>query len=85
VVILLDSLNRHQLETHGPSEFTTPNLKRLAERSLRFTNHHTRSLPCMLDRQRAVGSLEASPVGVCAVAFDLAGHVDVPMRTRLEN
>jgi len=32
-VILLDSLNRRLLETYGSSEFTTPNLKRFAERS----------------------------------------------------
>lgn len=47
VVVLLDSLNRHLLEAYGADEFTTPNLKRFAERSLRFTNHHTGSLPCM--------------------------------------
>ncbi len=47
VVILLDSLNRHLIEPYGASEFATPNLSRLAARSLRFTNHHAGSLPCM--------------------------------------
>lgn len=47
VVILLDSLNRHLLEAYGSSEFTTPNISRFARRALRFTNHHTGSLPCM--------------------------------------
>jgi arylsulfatase A-like enzyme len=47
VVILLDSLNRHLLEAYGSSEFTTPNLLRFSKRALRFTNHHTGSLPCM--------------------------------------
>jgi arylsulfatase A-like enzyme len=47
VVILLDSLNRHLLEAYGSREFTTPNLSRFAKRALRFTNHHTGSLPCM--------------------------------------
>ncbi|NNN02373.1 MAG: sulfatase [Acidimicrobiaceae bacterium] len=47
VVVLLDSLNRHLLEAYGSDEFSTPNLTRLARRSVRFTNHHTGSLPCM--------------------------------------
>lgn len=47
VVILLDSLNRHLLGAYGSDEFETPNLDELASRSVRFTNHHTGSLPCM--------------------------------------
>ena len=47
VVVLLDSLNRHLLEAYGSNEFSTPNLTRFKERALRFTNHHTGSLPCM--------------------------------------
>jgi len=47
VVVLLDSLNRHLLEAYGSQEFATPNLARFARRALRFTNHHTGSLPCM--------------------------------------
>ncbi|MCL5444980.1 MAG: sulfatase [Actinobacteria bacterium] len=47
VVILLDSLNRHMLGSYGGSEFATPNLDRLAARSLRFTRHYSGSLPCM--------------------------------------
>lgn len=47
VVVLLDSLNRHLLGCYGGTEFDTPNLDRLAARSVRFTNHHTGSLPCM--------------------------------------
>ena len=47
VVVLLDSLNRHMLGAYGGAEFATPNLDRLAARSLRFTNHYTGSLPCM--------------------------------------
>ena len=47
VVILLDSLNRHLVGAYGSDEFDTPNLDRLAARSLRFDRHHTGSLPCM--------------------------------------
>ena len=47
VVILLDSLNRHMLGAYGGTEFETPNLDRLAARSLRFNRHYAGSLPCM--------------------------------------
>jgi arylsulfatase A-like enzyme len=47
VVVLLDSLNRHLLGSYGGTEFDTPNLDRFAARSVRFTNHHTGSLPCI--------------------------------------
>ncbi len=47
VVVLLDSLNRHLLGSYGSDEFTTPNLDAFAARSVRFSEHHTGSLPCM--------------------------------------
>ena len=47
VVLLLDSLNRHEMGAYGGQNFDTPNLDRLAARSVRFTNHHTGSLPCI--------------------------------------
>ena len=47
IILLLDSLNRHMLGAYGGKEFSTPNIDRLAERSLKFTNHYTGSLPCM--------------------------------------
>ena len=47
VVLLLDSLNRHEIGAYGGTNFITPNLDRLAKRSVRFTNHHTGSLPCI--------------------------------------
>lgn len=47
LVLLLDSLNRHELGAYGGTNFDTPNLDRLAARSVRFTNHHTGSLPCI--------------------------------------
>jgi arylsulfatase A-like enzyme len=47
VVVLLDSLNRHELGAYGGGNFDTPNIDRLARRSVRFTNHQTGSLPCI--------------------------------------
>ena len=47
IVLLLDSLNRHELGAYGGTSFDTPNIDRLAARSLKFTNHHTGSLPCI--------------------------------------
>jgi arylsulfatase A-like enzyme len=59
VVVLLDSLNRHLLGSYGGAEFETPNLDRLAARSVRFTNHHTGSLPCIPARHDLlVGALD---------------------------
>ena len=47
IVLLLDSLNRHMLSAYGGTEFGTPNIDRLAARSLKFTTHYTGALPCM--------------------------------------
>ena len=47
IVILLDSLNRHMLGSYGGAEFATPNLDRLAARSVRFIRHYAASLPCI--------------------------------------
>jgi arylsulfatase A-like enzyme len=41
IVLLLDSLNRHMLSAYGGTEFRTPNIDRLAARSLKFTTHYT--------------------------------------------
>ena len=57
--MLLDSLNRHLLGCYGGTEFDTPILDRLASRSVRFTNHHAGSLPCMPARHDLlVGALD---------------------------
>lgn len=58
-MVLLDSLNRHLLGSYGGTEVDTPNLDRLAARSVRFTNHVTGSLPCMPARHDLlVGALD---------------------------
>ena len=59
VVILLDSLNRHMVGAYGNNEFATPNLDRLARRSVRFERHYAGSLPCMPARHDILcGSLD---------------------------
>ncbi len=60
VVVLLDSLNRHDLGCYGGVDFATPNLDRFArEHAIRFTNHVTGSLPCMPARHDILcGSLD---------------------------
>lgn len=59
VVVLLDSLNRHLVGPYGSTEFDTPNLDRLAARSVRFDRHVTGSLPCMPARHDLLtGSLD---------------------------
>jgi len=51
VVILLDSLARHYLSTYGNDWTVTPNINRLAERSVVFDNHWLGSAPCMPARR----------------------------------
>ncbi|MFT3854404.1 MAG: sulfatase [Ilumatobacteraceae bacterium] len=59
VVVLLDSLNRHLIGPYGAAELDTPNLDRLAARSVRFDRHVTGSLPCMPARHDLLtGSLD---------------------------
>ncbi|MDH3705590.1 MAG: sulfatase-like hydrolase/transferase, partial [Acidimicrobiia bacterium] len=76
IVLLLDSLNRHMLGSYGGDEFDTPNLDRLAARSVRFTRHQSASLPCMPARHdllcgawdllwRPWGSIELWEENIC--------------------
>lgn len=51
IVVLLDSLNFHCLEPYGATQVQTPNLKRLAAKSVVFDNHFVGSLPCMPARR----------------------------------
>jgi arylsulfatase A-like enzyme len=78
VVVLLDSLNRHMLGCYGGTEFDTPNLDRVAARSVRFTNHHTGSLPCMPARHDLlVGALDFPwrPWGSIEIWEDAVTHL----------
>lgn len=52
ILILVDSLNKHMLAPWN-DDFAevTPNMKRFAERALRFDNHYVGSLPCMPARR----------------------------------
>lgn len=51
VFLLFDSLNRLALEAYGTSAVKSPNMRRLALRSVRFDNHYVGSLPCMPARR----------------------------------
>ncbi|MBT4503119.1 MAG: sulfatase [Gemmatimonadetes bacterium] len=51
VFLVMDSLNRHYLNAYGTSWIQTPNLDRLAQRSLVFDNHYCCSMPCMPARR----------------------------------
>ncbi|MEI7859062.1 MAG: sulfatase [Acidimicrobiales bacterium] len=59
IVVVLDSLNRHMLGAYGGTEFATPSIDAFARTALRFTGHHTGSLPCMPARHDIlVGALD---------------------------
>ena len=51
IMILIDSLNRHCLGPYGNTVVRTPNIDRLAERSVVFDNHFIGSAPCMPARR----------------------------------
>ena len=51
VMVMFDSLNRHMLSAYGCDWTHTPNFKRLAERSVMFTNSYVGSMPCMPARR----------------------------------
>src|SRR5437879_2149121 len=49
--VILDTLRRDYLEPYGTTWVHTPNIARLAERSVVFDNHWCGSLPCMPARR----------------------------------
>ncbi|KRE58317.1 sulfatase [Paenibacillus sp. Soil750] len=51
IVVLMDTLNRHMLSTYGGTWVQTPNIERLAEKSVVFEQHWAGSLPCMPARR----------------------------------
>jgi arylsulfatase A-like enzyme len=51
ILLLLDSLNRHMLNAYGNPWVQTPNIDRLAARSVVFDNHWLGSAPCMPARR----------------------------------
>ena len=50
--LVLDTVRRDYLAACGNDWVKTPNLSRLAERSVVFDNHWVGSLPCMPARRR---------------------------------
>lgn len=51
IFVLIDSLNRHYLSPYGCDTVRTPNIGRLADRGVVFTNHYIGSAPCMPARR----------------------------------
>lgn len=51
ILILMDTLNRNFLSTYGAAGVNTPNMDRLAKRSVVFDNHWVASAPCMPARR----------------------------------
>lgn len=52
ILILMDSLNRNMLSAYNPQTWIkTPNIDRLAAKSLVCNNHWAGSLPCMPARR----------------------------------
>ena len=47
--VVLDTLRRDYLEPYGTTWVKTPQIRRLAERSIVRENHWVGSLPCMPD------------------------------------
>lgn len=51
ILVLIDSLNRNDLEAYGSTECATPNIQKFAQKAWRFDNHFVGSLPCMPARR----------------------------------
>jgi len=51
ILVLIDSLNRHQMNAYKDSWIKTPNIDAFAAKSFRFDNHFVGSLPCMPARR----------------------------------
>jgi len=51
IMVMFDSLNRHMLPPYGCDWVYAPNFKRLAERTVKFTNNYGGSMPCMPARR----------------------------------
>ena len=51
IFLLMDSLNRHYLNSYGFDKVKTPNIDRLASRGIVFDSHYAGSLPCMPARR----------------------------------
>ena len=51
IMVMFDSLNRNMISPYGCNWVKTPNFDRLAEKTVRFDNSYTGSLPCMPARR----------------------------------
>ena len=80
--MLLDSLNRHLLGAYGGTEFDTPNLDRLAARSVRFTNHHTGLAAVHAGPPRPAGRRPRLPVAAVGLDRGVGGRHHPPLLRR---
>lgn len=51
VILMFDSLNRHQLSPYGDTDIETPNFARLARHTTTFEKFYAGSMPCMPARR----------------------------------
>lgn len=51
IMLMFDSLNRHMLSAYGCDQYSTPNFKRLAEKTATFDRFYVGSMPCMPARR----------------------------------
>lgn len=51
IMVMFDTLNRHMLPPYGCDWVHAPNFRRLAERTVTFTNSYVGSMPCMPARR----------------------------------
>ena len=59
IVVLLDTLRRHDVGAYGGTRFDTPNLDAFARRAVRFDRHYVGGIPCMPARHDIlVGTLD---------------------------
>lgn len=78
VFLLMDSLNRHCLPMYG-GWARTPNLQRLADRGVLFTNHWCGSLPCMpARREMMTGRLNFLEARLAARMRELLVQYEAP-------
>jgi arylsulfatase A-like enzyme len=71
VFILADDLGWADLEAYGSTFHRTPNLKRLADRSLRFTHYYAASPLCSPTRSSILTGLYPARTGITAPACHL--------------